>query len=567
MQKSELCIVFEDLVQGPVVVRIYFAHSGRSKSRQRAALAASRMGIVFALFLLRPEWACADGVGDDLQNDQDSCEPCMPRSTPLPARGHTLCVCHPGYTSLGAAGGAAVVGFLEPSAAQCVRRSPGEDASSSAPSVPLQGRRHECQPCDVGKFKAASGNGSCRDCPTGTVYLPAACFDASCSDADVIAEIAALHVLSEHDLQSVSPIVRSWCSLLGSLVALGGAEAGGHGVRACRRAIAEYEDNAVFELAMNSPLVMQVLLQSCCICGGGLTDSPSQTPPDACEPFVVGQHSCVDDVQDAVRWGCCACGFGRQLAATACVAHYTSEVEQLLRFSSASANDQHHKHLYFKSANLYIPQINSLLAHMEQPMVTGHFSRFAFDVVPSAFFADSNAEALGALFRRHGSDKAGKHSSYIIYSHILQSLGLNSSLRVLEIGLGTKNPEMLSTMALERPNPMSPLLQPGGSLRAFRDFLPNSQIYGADYDREVLFEEPRIRTTFVDQMHYSSFLDLNASFGGARCVRVCVCVRERERERERESERKGALLGIFLHGGSRASHAHVCSHMHFYSHV
>ncbi len=511
LQKSELCVVFQDL-QGPVVVR-YFTPS----QRQRAALAASRMGIVLALLLLRPEWAGAEEGGDDGHSDQDSCEPCMQRSTPLPAGGRTLCVCRPGYTSLGAAGGAAVVGFLEPSVAQCVRRSPG-------PSAPMQGRRHECQPCDVGKFKAASGNGSCRDCPTGTVYIPTACFDASCSDADVIAEIAALHVLSEHDLQSESPIVRSWCSLLGSLVALGGSEGGWEGERACRRAIAEYEDNVAFELAINSPLVMQVLLQSCCICGGGVTDSPSLTPPDACEPFVVGQQSCVDDVQDAVRWGCCSCGFGRQLAATACVAHYASEVEQLLRFSSASANDHHHKHLYFQSANLYIPQINSLLAHMEQPIVTRHFSRFAFDIVPSAFFGDSNAEALGALFRRHGSDKAGKHSSYIIYSHILQSLGLNSSLRVLEIGLGTKNPQMLSTMAFERPNPISPLLQPGGSLRAFRDYLPNSQIYGADYDREVLFEEPRIRTTFVDQMHYASFLDLNASFGGVRCERVCVCV-------------------------------------------
>jgi hypothetical protein len=91
-------------------------------------------------------------------------------------------------------------------------------------------------------------------------------------------------------------------------------------------------------------------------------------------------------------------------------------------------------------------------------------SRFVFDVVPSAFVGDSNAEALGAQFRGHGGDKAGKHSSYMIYSHIIQSLGLNRSLRVLEIGLGTKDPEILSTMTFEHPNAISPFLQPGSPI-------------------------------------------------------------------------------------------------------
>ena len=279
--------------------------------------------VVFALLLLRSGVA---GAGEDAaagHSDADSCVPCDLRSTTLPTpfpwlAGSTRCVCRPGYTSLGVMGGAVVVGFLEPGAEQCPRRDKGDDAAPSAPSAPstTPRRRHECQPCDAGKFKEASGNGGCRDCPPGTVYAPAACFDASCSDADVIAEVASLHVLSEHDMQSAGPSAGGWCSLLTSLVSLGNAQDGGppHGVRACRRAIDAYEDHTVFELALSSPLVMQTLLQSCCICGGGVTDSPSLTHPEACVPFVRGEQSCVDDAQDAVRWGCCACGFGRQVS-------------------------------------------------------------------------------------------------------------------------------------------------------------------------------------------------------------------------------------------------------------
>ena len=89
---------------------------------------------------------------------------------------------------------------------------------------------------------------------------------------------------------------------------------------------------------------------------------------------------------------------------------------------------------------------------------------------------------------------------------------MNASLRVLEVGLGTQQPHLLSTMHFEGGS----MLQPGGSLRAFRDYLPHAHIYGADYDRQVLFEEARITTAYVDQMDYTTFLALNTSLQGRR---------------------------------------------------
>ena len=50
--------------------------------------------------------------------------------------------------------------------------------------------------------------------------------------------------------------------------------------------------------------------------------------------------------------------------------------------------------------------------------------------------------------------------------------------------------------------------QPGASLRAFREILPNATIFGADIDRRVLFQEPRIRTYFVDQTDLASLESL-----------------------------------------------------------
>jgi hypothetical protein len=52
--------------------------------------------------------------------------------------------------------------------------------------------------------------------------------------------------------------------------------------------------------------------------------------------------------------------------------------------------------------------------------------------------------------------------------------------------------------------------RPGASLRAFRDFLPHAVIFGADADRRVLFEEPRVRTFFVNQIDRGSFVTLES---------------------------------------------------------
>ena len=66
-------------------------------------------------------------------------------------------------------------------------------------------------------------------------------------------------------------------------------------------------------------------------------------------------------------------------------------------------------------------------------------------------------------------------------------------IKTLEIGIGTNNSALISTMW--------PGGTPGASNRAFRELLPaDSLIYAADVDKDILYQEERIKTTWVDQL-------------------------------------------------------------------
>jgi hypothetical protein len=116
----------------------------------------------------------------------------------------------------------------------------------------------------------------------------------------------------------------------------------------------------------------------------------------------------------------------------------------------------------------------------------------------TSFSADKtvNSRDLSILLSAHGSDKSTIHNYDEFYFDFLKNIKNNSGL-VVEIGIGTNNPLIPSSMGITG--------TPGASLRSFRDFLPNMQILGADIDREILFAEDRIETFYVDQKRFKSF--------------------------------------------------------------
>lgn len=117
--------------------------------------------------------------------------------------------------------------------------------------------------------------------------------------------------------------------------------------------------------------------------------------------------------------------------------------------------------------------------------------------------SQESAARLKSLLDQYGSDKANPNNYHLIYGAILRNASVVS--RVLEIGLGSNNADIVSNLGQYG--------RPGASLRAFRAFLPNANVYGADVDRRILFEEDRIKTFFVDQTDLASFDALAQNVG------------------------------------------------------
>ena len=116
----------------------------------------------------------------------------------------------------------------------------------------------------------------------------------------------------------------------------------------------------------------------------------------------------------------------------------------------------------------------------------------------------TNGATLKKLCNIYGTEKPPP--LYPLYEFILKDF--SSIKNVLEIGIGTNNKDVVSTMGSNG--------RPGASLRAFRDYLPNAQVYGCDVDNRILFSEERITTFFVDQTNFSEMkeriMGLNIKF-------------------------------------------------------
>ena len=64
--------------------------------------------------------------------------------------------------------------------------------------------------------------------------------------------------------------------------------------------------------------------------------------------------------------------------------------------------------------------------------------------------------------------------------------------------------------------------RPGASLYAFKQYLPNANIYGADIDKNILFNEERINTCYVDQLDIKTFDNIKNTFGNIKYDLIIV---------------------------------------------
>jgi len=159
--------------------------------------------------------------------------------------------------------------------------------------------------------------------------------------------------------------------------------------------------------------------------------------------------------------------------------------------------------LYPIRAKLTIQSINQVVPALSNfSYETAENLKF-YEEINNYLTSDIKRTTLGDLFTHYGSDKATAHNYHLVYNGILSKI--DSPKKILEIGLGTNNTDIVSTMGKNG--------RPGASLRAFRDFSTKAKIYGADFDERVLFDENRIKTFFVDQTSESTLIHLGKQVG------------------------------------------------------
>lgn len=137
-----------------------------------------------------------------------------------------------------------------------------------------------------------------------------------------------------------------------------------------------------------------------------------------------------------------------------------------------------------------------------------HFDKLRLSSSITFQYKKNDNSILNSLCDKYGSDKGETkptNNPYPWNSHnyadfYALAFGLRRSdvQLVIECGLGTNNPNLVSTMGVDG--------QPGASLRVWRDFFPKAQIIGCDIDSQILFKEERITTFHCDQTSPESIL-------------------------------------------------------------
>lgn len=133
------------------------------------------------------------------------------------------------------------------------------------------------------------------------------------------------------------------------------------------------------------------------------------------------------------------------------------------------------------------------------------------DFYSTKYYDYNHPTELCNLMDKYGSDKGPNFKGAGNYTKMYDILfrEIKDDIKYFfEVGLGTNNTDVPSNMGSDG--------VPGSSLRGFRDYFQNAQIFGADVDKRILFEEDRIKTFYVDQKNPDTIRELWSNFEGVK---------------------------------------------------
>ena len=146
--------------------------------------------------------------------------------------------------------------------------------------------------------------------------------------------------------------------------------------------------------------------------------------------------------------------------------------------------------LTMDSANFFPSQIIALSQISDLQLLD-------FDKV---FPVSSDSQLLATHFDHYGSDKSS-HGYERIYSKILASWVHTDQINLLEIGIGTNSPGLISSMGKRG--------KPGASLRSFVKYDSRLNVIGADVDKGIHFNSERIQSFYLDQNRLETYDQLS----------------------------------------------------------
>jgi hypothetical protein len=116
-------------------------------------------------------------------------------------------------------------------------------------------------------------------------------------------------------------------------------------------------------------------------------------------------------------------------------------------------------------------------------------------------------DRLSKLAYKYGSDKCPqiKHTYTPFYYGLLNNKR-KLVKKVLEVGIGCHKTMEHVAVIFDRGEKRS--YQKGASLKMWRDFFPNAQVYGADIEPEAIFIDERINTFRCDTRYKPNIEDL-----------------------------------------------------------
>jgi hypothetical protein len=175
-------------------------------------------------------------------------------------------------------------------------------------------------------------------------------------------------------------------------------------------------------------------------------------------------------------------------------------VRELLRRNLSTHAYQHVRSCWWHS-RFYFPRLGASSFVRRNPKVqgfpSGHTSELVQELRGINVFAPTK---MCRVMTRHGSDKGqGWHNYTTIYSELFGTIR-HQPLRIFELGLGTNNLKFAENTGVNG--------RPGASLRGWRELFPQALVYGADIDREILFDEDRIQTFHCDQTDSAAIREL-----------------------------------------------------------